>query len=91
MPSMILTRNPSGILYSISDVGDHTLVELHGQRKSLLLDHNLDDFMISWKKWTNGELVQNAFPYLSSGEREFLMTGLTELEFDELFGNDDHE
>ena len=36
-----------------------------------------------------GTLVQNAFPHLSAGEREFIMTGITESEWDAAFGPDD--
>ena len=33
----------------------------------------------------NGALIQNAFPYLSADEREFLMTGTPPEVWDELF------
>ena len=32
-------------------------------------------------------LVQDAFPQLSAGEREFIKTGITEDAWDEMFGN----
>lgn len=35
--------------------------------------------------WQNGELIQRAMPNLSPDEREFLMTGITNEEWDELF------
>lgn len=35
--------------------------------------------------WENGALVQNAFPNLSPSDREFLMTGATDEEWDEIF------
>jgi hypothetical protein len=38
-----------------------------------------------------GELIQNAFPHLSAGEREFIKTGITDEEWDELFGGDEDE
>ena len=28
--------------------------------------------------WENGELIQNAMPHLSAGEREFIKTGITD-------------
>ena len=37
-------------------------------------------------RWQNGELIQNVFPELSSGEREFLISGVTENEWTEAFG-----
>ena len=35
--------------------------------------------------WEQGELVQNAMPNLSADEREFIMTGITPTEWDEMF------
>jgi hypothetical protein len=39
-------------------------------------------------RWKGGELIQNVFPFLSSSEREFLMTGATEAEWNHEFGED---
>ena len=35
----------------------------------------------------NGELVQNVFPNLSVEEREFLVSGISPKEWNDLFGN----
>ena len=35
--------------------------------------------------WQDGELIQVAMPNLSSGEREFIKTGVTPEEWDETF------
>ena len=35
----------------------------------------------------NGELVQNVFPTLSVEEREFLVSGISPKEWNDLFGN----
>jgi hypothetical protein len=42
-----------------------------------------------YEDWRTGRLAQRAFPYLSSDQREFLMSGTTPAEFDEMFGDDD--
>lgn len=42
-----------------------------------------------YERWRNGELVQNAFPQLNADEREFLMTGCTPEEWDEMFGEEE--
>ena len=40
--------------------------------------------------WENGgELIQNAMPNLTDNEREFLMTGITPEEWDDMFGPED--
>ncbi len=35
-----------------------------------------------------GELLQNAFPHLSAGDREFIKTGIPDEEWAETFGED---
>jgi len=38
--------------------------------------------------WKNGDLVQEAFPQLNSGEREFIVSGITPKEWEEVFGEE---
>ncbi len=42
-----------------------------------------DEQLFRWK--VNGELIQNAMPHLTSAQREFLISGSTSEEWDELF------
>lgn len=47
------------------------------------------DLPITWEqvqRWENGELIQDAFPNLTPGEREFLLTGITPDEWEKTFG-----
>ena len=37
-------------------------------------------------RWLSGELIQNAMPNLNADQREFLMTGITPAEWNEMFG-----
>jgi hypothetical protein len=37
----------------------------------------------------DGELIQDAFPGLNSDQREFIQTGITIEEWDEIFGEED--
>jgi hypothetical protein len=48
---------------------------------SMLLD--LSDFC----DWQKGKLIQDAMPYLSAEEREFLISGIHPDEWNALFGN----
>lgn len=41
------------------------------------------------KAWQDGELIQNAMPNISAGDREFIMTGITEDEWDECMKKDE--
>ncbi len=38
-----------------------------------------------FEAWQNGELIQNAMPYLTRGEREILISGICEACFSSLF------
>jgi len=42
-------------------------------------------------RWQAGELIQDVMPNLSADDREFLMTGSTPDEWDEVFGGDEDE
>lgn len=44
---------------------------------------NSDDF----ERWQAGDLIQRAMPYLTSGERELLISGTCESCFDHFFGD----
>jgi hypothetical protein len=37
--------------------------------------------------YTNGALIQDAFPTLSMGDREFIKTGITDASWDEIFAD----
>jgi hypothetical protein len=41
--------------------------------------------------WQGGELIQDAMPHLSAGDREFIKTGITDEEWNAAFGVDDSE
>ena len=38
-----------------------------------------------FQSWRSGELIQNALPYLSSDEREFIKTGIYANEWTDMF------
>ncbi len=38
--------------------------------------------------WKSGVLIQDAFPQLSASAREFILSGMTDEEWDELFGDE---
>ena len=44
--------------------------------------------MAQLEAWKGGVLIQQAMPDLSPAEREFIMTGTTDEEWKEAFGND---
>ena len=42
-------------------------------------------------KYESGESIQKAFPNLTPSEREFIMTGITEDEWKDIFGGFDED
>ena len=55
---------------------------LTGNVSSMELDITIDQIA----QWQGGKLIQNVFPNLTPSEREFLMNGITETEWNEAFG-----
>ena len=39
-------------------------------------DHEVMVYADDYSRWQNGELAQNAFPYLTANEREMLISGI---------------
>lgn len=40
-------------------------------------------------KYRQGAMIQDAFPNLSAGDREFLISGISNDEFDKMFSEDE--
>lgn len=58
-----------------------------GKESTRVLNLDYNDY-IAWK--FEGALIQDALPYLSAEDREFLMTGITPEEWNTLFaGNEE--
>jgi hypothetical protein len=55
------------------------------------LDMNVDQYQMIRieNRFHSKELIQNIVPHLSMNEREFLMTGITETEWNNTFGDID--
>lgn len=45
--------------------------------------------MAQIEAWQRGMLIQRAMPNLTDGQREFLMTGITDSEWDAMFAEED--
>lgn len=44
----------------------------------------IEQLLESANLWTRGSLIQDSFPYLSADQREFMLSGLTPDEFNQL-------
>ena len=51
--------------------------------------HLMDVKMIDLAAYEDGELIQSAFPYLTSEQRELMLTGLTDDLWGEMFGDEE--
>ena len=47
------------------------------------------DFEASMSAHNNGAMLQDAFPTLTAGQREFIKTGITEDEWERFIGSDE--
>ena len=52
-----------------------------GKLNELDIDVTFDQY----ESWANGELIQDAMPNITAGEREFIVSGCTPEDFDFLF------
>ncbi len=59
--------------------------QVSGVRRSLDLDITPEQM----ERYERGGLVQECFPHLPKDQREFIMTGITQEEWDELFKDED--
>lgn len=91
--SNILTRiNSMGLTYTLTRQGQgKTRIHCIQLQKSIVVNFPLEDLNQGWYYWMNGKFVQDAFRFLSAAEREFIMTGITSEEWDELFPDDDED
>ncbi len=53
---------------------------------TMIFKVTLEKFQKSLKFWDAGRPVQKAFPYLDENEREFLLTGYTNEDWEAMFG-----
>ena len=49
------------------------------------------EFNAAFAEWKSGVLIQNAFPMLTPSEREFIMSGITDDQWKDIFSADDSE
>lgn len=63
--------------------------DLTGVKHRMEIPMSRQEFMEAYNAWNGGLLIQDAFPDLAAHLREFIMTGVTPDEWDELFGGDE--
>lgn len=53
--------------------------------KQMQFECRAEDYVEGLRQYENGKMIQDAFPFLTAGEREFLMSGLYPEEFEKMF------
>lgn len=54
-----------------------------------VISRNINVTLAQLEDWNNGTYIQVAMPHLTPSEREFIMTGMTDEDFDKLREGDD--
>jgi hypothetical protein len=84
--------NAIGLQYRLTEVmgePDKTAIKMGG--KQIIVNANIHAISQAWYNWQQrGMFIQDAFPFFSSSEREFLMTGITEAEWNETFKEEEN-
>jgi hypothetical protein len=61
--------------------------QLSGKETTMELDITPEQLERFYNRRENGEYVQTIFPNLTPGEREFLLTGVSPIEWEKIFGS----
>jgi hypothetical protein len=61
--------------------------QLSGKETTMELDITPEQLERFENRRENGEYVQTIFPHLTKGEREFLLTGISPIEWEKIFGS----
>jgi hypothetical protein len=51
--------------------------------------HYIDVKMVDMAAYEDGALIQDAFPYLTTGQRELMLTGISDEIWDDMFGDEE--
>lgn len=63
--------------------------QLTGKEHTMELDITEEQMERFYNRRESGEYVQTIFPNLSAPEREFILTGITPTEWNEMFGSNE--
>ena len=90
---MALNRvNKLGMKYYLEELNgtQRTRILCVDLKKEIVVDHSIQRMSQGWYEWTmEGASIQYAFPFLDASQREFLMTGILDSEWDELFSGEE--
>lgn len=87
----MIRLNSIGLEYELEETlqGSATIIRLKENDKFIVVNENIHYLSSCWYNWQmKGKFIQDAFPTLTADEREFLMSGITKAEWDEMFSDE---
>lgn len=60
-----------------------------GNLNEIEIPMSIEAYALGMQAWKRGALIQDAFPTLAADIREFIMSGISPKEWDELFTNEE--
>lgn len=80
----LIRENSMGLAYELEDKYGDTLVKMNNKR--MIFNMPIEEMSNRWYRWQMlGEFIQKAFDNCTAEQREFLMTGITPKEWNEIF------
>lgn len=67
------------------------LIRRRSQISGIVRERDLDVTKEQLDRYFSGELIQRCFPNLSDGDREFILSGITEEEWDTTFSDSEED
>jgi hypothetical protein len=82
-------KNRFGMEFTITETGPMTVNVKHVD-DTVEFHASMSQMENGWYKWlVHGFMVQDAFQFLSSSEREFIMSGITPTEWNRMFSTEE--
>jgi len=70
--------------------GNQTKIHLVGTQKEIIIDIPIERVTAMWYKWQMQDtMIQDAFKEFTPEQREFLITGITPHEWNEIFSGEE--
>ena len=77
--------NNIGLKYTITEESRYETLVTLGNR-AMLMKIAIEIFLVCWYKWqVRGDFIQDAFSMLSDSQREFLLTGIDDEQWNLIF------
>lgn len=86
----IMTRNHALVQVS-EDTAQIQLTTMFGEERAMVVGASIYQLQAGFQSYEGGAFIQDAFPMLNASEREFIMTGMIDSEWDELGEDDEHQ